>query len=101
MISVTVQVGKVLIEFTSFQQWVNKAKSWFQQLGYLSTQYICLDNVGRVCTCGKQFMQADREGTFPIRVYAIEDAPQNTMEAGEQQATAKGMQAETTPPATV
>ena len=87
MISVTVQVGEVLMEFKSFNQWVNKARSWFRDLGYNNTQYICLDNVGRICTCGKQFMQADREGTFPVRVYAIEDAPLNTIKAGEQQAT--------------
>jgi hypothetical protein len=90
MVSITVQVGEVLIEFTSFQQWVNKAKSWFRNLGMSSCQYICLDNVGRVCTCGKQFMQADREGTFPIRVYAIEDAPQDILEGvAVQQATGK------------
>jgi hypothetical protein len=77
MKTISVQVGRILLEFMSFREWVNHAQSWFGALNMHSTQYICLDNVGRICTCGKQFMQADKEKTYPIRVYAIEQEPQS------------------------
>lgn len=69
---VSVKVGEVLMEFTSFSQWVNKAGSWFKSANRSPSEYVCIDYGGRVCTCGAHFMRADREKTFPIRVYLIE-----------------------------
>lgn len=79
-------VGDALLEFSSFQQWVNKAQSWFKQVKKVTHDYICVDKSGRICTCGKHFMRADKEHAFPITVYAIEDAPQENKD--EKQASA-------------
>ena len=65
----TVSVGEFLFEFSSFERWVAKAAGWFTSAGVRSDDCICVDSVGRICTCGKQFMRARDEGTFPVRVY--------------------------------
>jgi hypothetical protein len=61
-------VGPELFRFESFQQWVNKASSWFASCGYPSRHAICVDAKGRICQYGKHFMTARDEGTFPVRV---------------------------------
>lgn len=81
-----INVGEPLLQFDSYQQWVNRARTWFEGLGKGSYEYICVDVSGRVCTCGKQFMRARDENTYPITVYAIEEAPHENVE--EKQASA-------------
>jgi hypothetical protein len=90
-----INVGEELLEFSSFQQWVNKAQSWFRNLNMERHQYICVDKSGRICVCGAQFMRAGKEHTFPVTVYAIEDAPQSNRE--EKQASAQQAQPKITP----
>ena len=48
-------------EFTSFQQWVNKARSWIGGTGWL-----CVDAKGRQCKIGAHMMLAEKEGAFPV-----------------------------------
>ena len=48
-------------EFTSFQQWVNKARSWIGGTGW-----ICVDAKGRQCKIGAHMMLAEKEGAFPV-----------------------------------
>lgn len=66
------QLGAKLFEFSSFQHWVNKAKSWFANSGISTRETVCIDAVGRICTCGREFMRARDEGTYPITVYHID-----------------------------
>lgn len=66
------QLGPLLFQFTSFQQWVNKATSWFDNSGAPTKDTICIDAMGRVCYRGKEFMRARDEKTFPITVYHID-----------------------------
>lgn len=65
-----ITVGPLLFEFTSFQEWVNKAQGWFERLGGLRT--VCVDAYGRVCVSGKEFQRAEDEKAFPVRVYAAQ-----------------------------
>jgi hypothetical protein len=65
-----VQVGPELFRFSSFSNWVNKAKGWFR--GVPAGSWVCIDQRGRICNSGKEFMRADREGAFPIVVYSID-----------------------------
>jgi len=51
-------------EFTSFDQWVNKAKSWIGGTGAA-----CFDAHGRACEYGAHFMRARDEETFPVSYY--------------------------------
>jgi hypothetical protein len=69
-----------MLEFSSFQQWVDHAASWFVRAKkeFCTNKYICLDNKGRVCMSGGEFMRADREGTFPVKVYSILTKEENT-----------------------
>ena len=59
----------VICQFDSFQQWVNKARSWL--CGYKSKDIIALDTKGRECTCGKDMQLARDENAFPVTVYEV------------------------------
>ena len=48
-------------EFTSKQEWINKATSWIGGMNAL-----CLDTKDRRCKRGADFMRAEEEGTYPI-----------------------------------
>lgn len=66
-----VTLGEVLIVFSSFDNWVDKAQSRFSILqGY--KKYLCLDKAGRVCMTGEEFMRARDDNSFPVTVYSIE-----------------------------
>ncbi len=67
---VRLQVGPELFRFDSYTQWVNKAQSWFRRVR--AGTFVCIDQCGRICATGKQFQRADKEGQFPIVVYAID-----------------------------
>lgn len=66
---IEIDVPPILFQFTSLQQWVNHAKSRFAYHGLRDGEGICIDSAGRICTHGAQFMRADRDGTYPIKVY--------------------------------
>jgi hypothetical protein len=51
-------------EFASFEQWVNKARSWIGGRGA-----ICVDAKGRICGIGAHFMWARDENAFPVAYY--------------------------------
>jgi hypothetical protein len=69
--TIEVTVGEFLFEFRSYLQWVNKASSWFVNLGSHSRRQnvICIDAKGRICRTGRDFMRADREKAFPVKAY--------------------------------
>lgn len=67
--------GEELCEFVSFDQWVNKARSWLGGINQSYGRYkraervICIDAKGRVCARGADFMRARDEGAFPVKAY--------------------------------
>lgn len=67
--TITINVGEQLFEFSSFPDWVCKAPSRFRVAGVRGEDTLCIDAAGRVCRIGAQFMRADREKQFPIKVY--------------------------------
>lgn len=71
MIEVTVKFKRELFSFSSQQEWVNKAKSWYANCGVRAPNYIAIDAAGRVCTKGAEFMRATQENTYPITVYEL------------------------------
>jgi len=71
MTTITVEIGEEMFRFTSEQQWVNKAQSWFASCGVMKGNFICIDASGRVCRSGREFMRATREGTYPIICYVL------------------------------
>jgi hypothetical protein len=68
---ISVQVRDYLFEFTSFNDWVGRAQIAFLNMGHTSESTICVDQNGLICTRGKYFAKAK----YPVRVYAIDDAP--------------------------
>ena len=66
-------------EFSSFQQWVNKASSWLKS--YYTNGVVCVDAKGRYCFMGEDFMRARDENAFPVS-YWIRKPPE-LREAGE------------------
>jgi hypothetical protein len=71
MAKITVEVGPELFRFETFQQWVNKAASWFRRAGVSSADVLCVDRRGRICTGGTEFIRANKEGTFPVVAYLV------------------------------
>jgi len=76
--SVQPQLGPEAFRFTSFQEWVNKAQSWFRnripEPARSRHRYVAIDVTGRVCLIGADFMRARDEETFPVVVYLIDAA---------------------------
>jgi len=66
-------------QFTSYEQWVNKAGSWLGGVSGGGYRYkkpekvVCVDAAGRRCTIGSEFMRAESEGTFPVKWHHIID----------------------------
>ena len=64
-----------ICEFTSFAQWVNKARSWLGGVSESGRRHagrfagLCVDQRDRVCDIGKDFMRARDDGSFPVRAY--------------------------------
>lgn len=73
--TLTVTVGRELFRFESFQHWVDDAKICFARSraetndGVLST--VCVDARGRLCSCGKQFREAEESNAYPVVVYDV------------------------------
>lgn len=69
--------GELICEFTSHQQWVNKAASWLGGVSGGGRRYkkkescICIDAHGRVCRIGQDFMRARDENSFPVRAFRL------------------------------
>jgi hypothetical protein len=51
-------------QFTNYQQWVNKARSWIGD-----TNALVADAKGRICRIGLDMMRARDEGAFPVRFW--------------------------------
>jgi hypothetical protein len=68
----SVKLGDFLFEFSSLQDWASTAKRRFKKSGHTSMDTICLDTRGRICAWGGHFIRAEKEGAYPVRVYAIE-----------------------------
>lgn len=69
MNTLSVVVGEELFQFESFMAWVSRAKRRFTDHRVRSEDVLCVDAQGRICTKGAEFMRANSEKTFPIRVY--------------------------------
>jgi hypothetical protein len=71
---------KIIGAFQNHADWVNRAS---RELAHFKHEYghkidaICVDAIGRRCTCGGDFARARDEGTFPV-YYFIECQAMNT-----------------------
>jgi hypothetical protein len=69
-----ITVGPEMFRFTSESEWVCKAHSWFRNARLTDRgKHVCIDAAGRICMKGAEFMRAERDGTYPIIVYLIDE----------------------------
>ncbi len=54
--------------FSSEQEWINKGASWLTRHPRHSQFFraICFDSLGRIVTCGGDFMQATKDDAYPV-----------------------------------
>jgi len=62
--------AEYICEFTSFENWVNKASS---RIGGFPgwEQIICIASNGRACTDGEDMMYARDNDLFPVKAYRL------------------------------
>jgi hypothetical protein len=63
--------AEFLFEFTSKQDWINRAQELFAPCPSDIQETICLDTGGNVLTTGKDFSDAEVLGTYPVKVYRL------------------------------
>lgn len=68
---IQIEVGDKAFEFSTYSNWVNKARGWFEQRGLTGNDVVCLDAKNRICRSGRDFMRARDDGSFPIVVYRL------------------------------
>ena len=61
--------GKKLFQFDSKQHWINKAQTIWRRHLVRAEETVCVDQLGRICRIGKDFMSAERDGAYPIEVF--------------------------------
>ena len=71
----SVSLGPEVFRFVSMQEWIDIAQGWFSAAGLAGRhdQCICIDAKGRVCTAGRHFGRANRDHSYPIIVYRIDE----------------------------
>jgi hypothetical protein len=71
MESITVK-GELLFELESKQQWVNRVPHILPKKTRGGEQWIWVDKNGNNFECGKDFEVAEKEGTYPCKVYRLQ-----------------------------
>jgi len=69
METITITVGEELFEFRSFGHWVAKAQNMFKRSGRTGASILAIDQKGRICSTGREFMRARDDNSFPVRVF--------------------------------
>jgi len=69
MTDIMIAVGEELFMFLTFDNWCNSAQHKFADAGVTSKDVLAIDNKGRICQKGLEFMRARDEEEFPVRVY--------------------------------
>lgn len=67
-----IKIKRELFRFHSQQEWVNKAQSWYANCGVRKGHYITVDAAGHVMHMGKCFMEAEKQGLYPVIVYELQ-----------------------------
>lgn len=73
--TLTIHVREEVFHFISMEDWIHHAYSRYRNHGHTSETTIAVDQKGIVVCRSKQFEHA----AYPVRVYAIDDAPYEPM----------------------
>ena len=66
----TIMLGKKLFEFPSRAEWIFRSPRIWRHHGATSDNSICVDQLGRICTTGMHFSEAERDNAYPVEVFA-------------------------------
>jgi hypothetical protein len=69
MPKITVMAGDEVFSFSDFENWCDTARDKFAVAGLRGADSLCVDTQDRLCRSGKEFMRAQDDGSFPVRVY--------------------------------
>jgi hypothetical protein len=67
----TIMLGKKLFQFSSKADWINGASRIWRMHEARSDNCICVDQLGRICTMGLHFAEAERDNAYPVEVFVI------------------------------
>lgn len=65
----TIMLGKKLFEFSSKGHWILEGQRIWKLHEARSDNSICVDQLGRICTQGLHFIEAERDKAYPIEVF--------------------------------
>jgi hypothetical protein len=68
-----IQLGRELFMFDGFNHWRDTAPEKFESANVTCAKVLCIDAKGRVCVWGTHFMEAAKDGAYPVRVYLLRD----------------------------
>ena len=68
-----IQLGQELFMFDSFTNWCDTAQQKFKNARVTSINTVCIDANGLICTIGIHFTEAEKNGSYPVRVYLIRE----------------------------
>lgn len=71
-----IEVGRELFRFNSSTDWVHFGRERYADAavahGILLARMVAIDAKGRICVSGLEFDRAQRDGAYPVVVYAID-----------------------------
>jgi hypothetical protein len=65
----TIMLGKKLFQFSSKADWILQGPRIWKLHEARSDNSICVDQLGRICTQGLHFFEAERDNAYPIEVF--------------------------------
>jgi hypothetical protein len=75
-------LGRKLFQFSSKADWVSKGQGIWKLHKAGSHNAVCLDQLGRICTYGLHFAEAERDNAYPIEVYMVRPEQADDTEGG-------------------
>jgi hypothetical protein len=75
MTALHIIVGDYLFQFESRQHWITNAQRFYRRVNASVTNSIAVNSQGYVCLYGRDFTLTEERGAYPIKVYAVQDAP--------------------------
>lgn len=75
-------LGRKLFQFPSKTFWINVADQCWKANNVHVNDTTCVDKLGRICTTGLHFAEAERDNAYPIEVYMTRPEPEPAVEGG-------------------
>jgi len=66
---IEIEVSEAKFEFASISDWRDRAESLHSAHDLSMYNSIAIDALGRICSLGRDFLRAQTEGAYPVKVY--------------------------------